>query len=228
MKSIVVIPTYNEAENIQLLIKAIHKACPDLDVLVVDDGSPDGTAALAREMSGVEVLERSGKLGLGTAYVAGFKRVLEQGYERIVGMDADFSHDPKVLPALLELLDKHDVGIGARYVPGGGTRNWGIHRRLLSRTSNLVAKLILWMPVHDVTGAYRAYRRDVLERMELDTLRSEGYAFVVEILYRAHKNGATVGETPIIFEDRQRGASKISKSEIWRGITNLFRLRFGG
>ena len=228
MKNVVVIPTYNEAENIAPLISAIHEACPELDVLVVDDGSPDGTAEIAREMARVEVLERPGKMGLGTAYVAGFQRALAQGYDRIGGMDADFSHTPAVLPKLLALLDSHDVAVGARYVPGGGTRNWGLHRRILSRTSNLVARFMLGFSAHDVTSGYRFYRREVLEAIGLDSLKSEGYAFLVELLYRAMKKGFTIGETPIIFEDRREGCSKINKSEIWRGVTNLFRLRFRG
>jgi len=227
VKAVMVIPTYNEAENIQPLIQAIHESCPDLDVLIVDDRSPDGTADLARKMDRVQVIERSGKLGLGTAYVAGFKHALEQGYDHIGGMDADFSHDPKVLPALYGLLEEADIGIGARYIPGGGTRNWGIHRQILSRTSNLVAKLMLGIPARAVTSGYRCYRRKVLETIDLDALNSEGYAFVVELLYRAHQKGFKIAQTPIIFEDRRYGQSKISKSEIWGGITNLFRLRFG-
>lgn len=227
MRSIVVIPTYNEADNIALLIERIAQAFPALDIIVVDDGSPDGTAAIARDTGRAQVIQRAGKLGLGTAYVAGFSLALEQGYDRIGGMDADFSHDPAVLPGLFALLDSCDVGIGARYVKGGGTHHWGLHRQILSRTSNLFARTMLAIPAHDITSGYRCYRRSVLEAVELTTLKSEGYAFLVELLYRAHKKGFTIGEVPIIFADRQRGSSKINKSEIWRGITNVFRLRFG-
>ncbi|MBN2311492.1 MAG: polyprenol monophosphomannose synthase [Candidatus Hydrogenedentes bacterium] len=226
VRAVVVIPTYNEADNIEPLIRAIQHSAPGTDVVVVDDGSPDGTAALARALDGVHVIERPAKLGLGTAYIAGFTYAIERGYDRIGGMDADFSHDPAVLPALFALLDTCDIGIGARYVPRGGTRNWGFHRRALSRIANLVARLMLAMPAHDVTSGYRCYRREVLESIHLDSLKSQGYAFLVELLYRAFKQGATIGETPIIFEDRRHGVSKINKSEIWRGITNLFRLRF--
>ncbi len=227
MKRIVVIPTYNEAENIGPLISAIKRSLPDLDVLVVDDGSPDGTARIASDTDGVHVIERPGKLGLGTAYICGFMYALDKGYDHIGGMDADFSHDPAVLPALFGLLDNHDLGIGARYIPGGGTKNWELRRRILSRTANLVAKLMLNLPVHDATSGYRSYRREVLEAIDLDDLKSEGYSFLVEILFRAHSKGYKIGETPIIFEERRKGESKLDQSEIWNGITNLFRLRFG-
>ena len=228
MKSAVVIPTYNEADNIEGLVRAIHEACPEIDVIVVDDASPDGTAAIAHGLDGVHVIERAGKLGLGTAYVAGFNYTMGEGYEAICSMDADFSHDPKVLPALLALMDDYDVGIGARYMPGGGTRNWGVHRQILSRSANLVAKAMLHMPATDVTSGYRCYRRHVLERVALDTLHSEGYSFLVELLFRCVKQGFRIGQTPIVFEERRGGVSKLDKSEIWRGMVNLVRLRFGG
>lgn len=227
MRAVVVIPTYNEAENIKLLVDAIHEAYPGLDVVVVDDGSPDGTGDIARGLEGVHVIQRSGKLGLGTAYVEGFTYALAQGYDRIGGMDADFSHDPKVLPALFGLLDQYGVGIGARYVPGGGTKNWGLHRKILSGSANLLARLLLQFPAHDVTSGYRSYRREALEAIDLKSLKSDGYAFLVEILYRAARKGFTIGEVPIMFADRERGDSKMSKSEILGGIKNLFRLRFG-
>ncbi len=225
-ESVVVIPTYNEAENIERLITSIHNAWRELRIVVVDDGSPDGTGDLAAAIEGVHVIRRAGKLGLGTAYVAGFRYALEQGYARIGGMDADFSHDPAVLPALFSLLDDHDVGIGSRYIPGGGTRNWGFHRRFLSRSANAFARFMLGFSAHDVTSGYRCYRRDVLETIDLDALASHGYSFLVELLYRCVQNGFSVGETPIIFEDRALGASKMSVSEIWGGVKNLFRLRF--
>jgi dolichol-phosphate mannosyltransferase len=228
MKSIVVIPTYNEADNIPPLVDAIQTAMPGLDILVVDDGSPDGTGDIAEAIDGVEVMHRSGKLGLGTAYVAGYKRCIEAGYDRIGGMDADFSHDPKVLPALFGLLDENDIGIGSRYVPGGGTRNWGIHRQFLSRGANTFARTLLGFKAKDVTAGFRCYRREVLESIDLDSLKSEGYAFLVELLFRASRKGYTIGETPIIFEERRLGQSKMSTGEIWGGVKNVFRLRFGG
>lgn len=226
-KSVVVIPTYNEAENIQPLIQAIHKAWAGLHVVVVDDDSPDGTGDIAAAIEGVHLIRRAGKLGLGTAYVAGFKYALDHGYTRIGGMDADFSHDPAVLPALFALLDSHDVGIGSRYIPGGGTRNWGLHRRFLSRSANTFARFMLGFSARDVTSGYRCYRREVLEAVELEALASHGYSFLVEFLYRCEQNGFSVGETPIIFEDRAQGTSKMSLGEIWGGVRNLFKLRFG-
>lgn len=225
--SVVIIPTYNEAENIERLIGTIYEAWPELHVVVVDDCSPDGTGDLAAAIEGVHVIRRAGKMGLGTAYVAGFRYALEKDYARIGGMDADFSHDPAKLPDLFALLDEYDVGIGSRYIPGGGTRNWGIHRQVLSRSANAFARLMLGLSAKDVTSGYRSYRREVLERIELDTLASHGYSFLVELLYRCVQNGFTVGETPIIFEDRAEGTSKMSMKEIWGGVKNVFRLRFG-
>jgi dolichol-phosphate mannosyltransferase len=227
VRAVVVTPTYNEAENIKLLVDGIHTSYPGLDVVVVDDGSPDGTGEIARGLEGVHVIQRSGKLGLGTAYVEGFTYALNEGYDRIGGMDADLSHDPAVLPDLFGILDEHDVGVGARYIPGGGTQNWGIHRKILSGGSNLLARTMLRVPAHDITSGYRSYRREVLEAIELTTLKSDGYAFLVELLYRAVRKGFTVGEVPITFADRQHGESKMSKAEIVGGVMNLFRLRFG-
>ncbi|GMW01133.1 MAG: dolichol-phosphate mannosyltransferase [Candidatus Hydrogenedentota bacterium] len=226
MKSVVVIPTYNEAENVKPLIESIHQHVPEMDIVIVDDGSPDGTADIAAAMEGVYVIRRSGKLGLGTAYVTGYKYCLEKGYDRIGGMDADFSHNPSVLPALFGSLDHFDMAVGSRYIRGGGTRNWGLHRQLLSRTANLVARTLLSFPAKDVTSGFRAYRREVLESIDLDTIKSEGYAFVVEFMYRSVRRGFKVGETPIIFEDRRYGTSKMNSSEILGGVMNLLRLRF--
>ena len=226
-KSVIVIPTYNEAENIQVLIPRIQSIWDTLDIIVVDDGSPDGTGEIAEGFEGVHVIHREGKLGLGTAYVTAYQYAIEQGYDRIGGMDADFSHDPEVLPALFGLLDEYDVGIGARYIPGGGTKNWGLHRRVLSRGANMLAKFMLHFPAHDVTSGYRCYRREVLEAIELDTLHAEGYSFLVELLYRCSQRGFTIGETPIIFADREMGTSKMSFAEIRKGMMNLFRLRLG-
>lgn len=223
VRHIVIIPTYNEADNVQPLAAAIRDACPDVDILVVDDGSPDGTADLAESL-GLHVLRRPRKLGLGSAYVAGFTYALQHGYTHIAGMDADFSHDPQVLPALFALLERFDVAIGARYLPGGGTINWGLYRRALSKGANMLARAMLHMPAHDVTSGYRAYRRHVLETIGLDDLRSEGYAFLVELLFRCVQHGFTIGEVPILFEDRRMGVSKLDKREIWRGAANLARL----
>lgn len=220
---IVVIPTYNEADNIEPLTAAIRRACPGLDILVVDDGSPDGTADLAERL-GLAVIRRPAKLGLGSAYVTGFSYALERGYTRIAGMDADFSHDPDLLPALFALLEPFDVAVGARYLPGGGTVNWGWYRRTLSKGANVLARAALRMPLHDVTSGYRAYRREVLDSIGIETLRSEGYAFLVELLFRCVQHGFRIGEVPIVFEDRRMGVSKLDKREIWRGAANLVRL----
>ncbi|MCL4218592.1 MAG: polyprenol monophosphomannose synthase [Candidatus Hydrogenedentes bacterium] len=228
MKSVIVIPTYNEAENIQPLIHAIRDSAPSLDIIVVDDGSPDGTGDLAAALERVHVIQRGAKLGLGTAYVAGYSFALAEGYDAIGGMDADFSHDPKVLPALFGLLDAYDVGIGARYVDGGGTVNWGLNRRILSRGANMVAKGMLKLTAHDVTSGYRCYRGEVLKAIDVSTIRSEGYSFLVELLYRCASAGFRIGETPIMFEDRRHGFSKLDKREIWKGMTTLARLRFRG
>ena len=223
VQRIVVIPTYNEADNLDPLAAAIRQVCPDLDILIVDDASPDGTADLAQSL-GLHLLKRPRKLGLGSAYVAGFTYALKHGYTDIAGMDADFSHDPVVLPALFALLERFDVAVGARYLSGGGTVNWGWHRRALSKSANMLARVTLQMPLHDVTSGYRAYRREVLEAIGLDELRSEGYAFLVELLFRCVQAGFTIGEVPIVFEDRRMGVSKLDKREIWRGATNLVRL----
>ncbi len=228
MSRAIVIPTYNEAGNIGPLVEGIRTACGDVAIIVVDDGSPDGTGALAEAMDSVEVIQRGSKQGLGTAYIEGFTRALAQGFSEIAGMDADFSHEPAVLPALFNLLETYDVAIGARYVPGGAVREWGVHRRMLSRTANFVARRWLGMPVHDLTSGFRAYRREALERIGLDGIRACGYAFLVEVLYRCHRRGCTMAETPIVFHDRRQGASKLDRKEIAAGVVNLFRLRFGG
>jgi glycosyltransferase involved in cell wall biosynthesis len=224
VKRIVIIPTYNEAENIADLVAAIREADAEWDILVVDDASPDGTGDLA-DQAGVEVLRRSGKLGLGTAYKEGFTWALSRGYEAIAQMDADFSHPPAVLPQLAAGLDSADLVIGSRYVPGGGTRHWGIHRQILSRTANTVARVLLGIAARDVTAGFRCYRRDVLEAIDYPAMESDGYAFQVEVLYRCQNAGFRLGEVPIIFVDRQQGTSKMNAAEILGGVANLLRLR---
>lgn len=231
LKKLLVIPTYNESENIRPLVRKVREYVPDMHILIIDDNSPDGTGRiadeLAREHEGVRVMHREGKLGLGSAYVAGFKQALQDGYDLICQMDADFSHDPSYWPELLCGMDGHDVMIGSRYVRGGGTRNWGIHRRVLSRASNFIARLMLGIKVRDCTGGFRCYKRRVIETMNPDTIFSNGYSFLEEVLFRAVKAGASVGETPIVFVERRRGKSKISKKEILKAVVTLFRLRFG-
>ncbi len=227
MSRAVVIPTYNEAENIKPLVEAIQAALPGLAIIIVDDGSPDGTGDIAEALTGVTVIRRAGKLGLGSAYVTGFQHAIEAGFKQIGGMDADFSHDPAVLPDLFGMLETYDIAIGARYIPGGGVVNWSWRRRFLSRNANRIARWALRLPASDMTSAFRAYSRDALAAVGLDEMRCEGYAFLVELLYRCWKKGYTIGETPIMFHDRERGASKLDRSEIVKGALNLLRLRFG-
>lgn len=228
---VVVIPTYNEADNIGVLIPQIL-AWPRFRVLVVDDGSPDGTGDLVRELARseprVSLLTRPGKLGLGSAYLDGFRRALAEGAAYICEMDADFSHDPCYLPELLATAEaRADLVIGSRYVPGGGTTDWGIGRRMISKGGNLYARIILGLPVADSTGGYRCYRRRVLETINLGAVRSNGYAFQIEMAYRVHKAGFRIGELPIIFPDRRVGQSKMSRRIVLEALVNVWKLRLG-
>ncbi|MBK9384509.1 MAG: polyprenol monophosphomannose synthase [Planctomycetes bacterium] len=230
MRPLIVVPTYDEAQNVEPLARAIVQAVPDADILFVDDNSPDGTGGIVRELGAadarIRLLARPGKLGLGTAYLAGFRHGLEGGYDQIVTMDADFSHDPRYLPDLLAGLEERDLMIGSRYVRGGGVRNWGLHRRVLSRFANFYARALLGLRVHDCTAGFRAYRIEVLRKLPLDRIRSSGYSFLEELLYLAHLAGFEIGETPIVFEDRRAGSSKISRKEILRAALTVLRLRF--
>lgn len=231
-KALVVVPTYYEAENVDELLEGIFSKAPWVEVLFVDDGSRDGTverivAAQGRHPGRIHLLRRPAKLGLGTAYVAGFRWALERGYEAMVEMDADLSHDPRHLPTLLALLDDHDVAIGSRYVPGGGTANWNALRRFISRFGSLYAKLALGMGVHDLTGGFNAWRREVLETIDPGVVRSEGYAFQIELKYRAARAGFRLVETPILFVDRQAGRSKMSWRVVLEGMLRVWTLRLG-
>src|SRR5215469_10737132 len=205
MKTLLIIPTYNEVENLRPLLEDIFAYATDIDVLIVDDHSPDGTGELAdkihNENARVTVLHRPGKLGLGTAYIAGFQYALEHGYEAAFEMDADFSHDPRYLPDFLRAIEEADVVIGSRYITGGDTPNWSLLRRLISGGGNIFARLVLWIPVHDCTAGYRCYRCNVLESIDLDTIQSQGYAFQVELAYRVMQKGFKIVETPIVFMD---------------------------
>jgi dolichol-phosphate mannosyltransferase len=229
---LIVIGTYNERENVESLAREIHERAPQAHVLFVDDSSPDGTGDLVRALSArdprVKLLARPGKLGLGSAILDGMRLGLEEGYDPICTMDADFSHHPSYLPAILKGAEAHDLMIGSRYVPGGGTRNWGLARRVLSRGSNVMSRLMLSVPTRDCTGNYRAYRADLLRRIDRDSIRSSGYSFMEEMLVLCHRAGARIGETPIVFEDRRAGKSKISRKEIVNAMLTLVRLRFGG
>jgi dolichol-phosphate mannosyltransferase len=229
MKTLIIIPTYNELENLRPLLQEIFSYAPDADVLIVDDNSPDGTGKLADEIHSenthVRVLHRTGKLGLGTAYIAGFKYAIAHGYEAIFEMDADFSHDPRYLPAFLQAIEHADLVIGSRYIPGGGTPNWSILRRFVSGGGNLFARFMLGIPVRDCTAGFRCYRREVLESIELDTLQAQGYAFQVELAYRTTRQGFKVVETPIIFMDRRVGKSKMSHKIFLEGFLWVLRTR---
>lgn len=228
MKPGVIVPTYNERDNIDTLIANLLALPVGLGMIVVDDNSPDGTGqaaeAWAARENRVQVIHRAGKLGLGTAYIAGFRRALANGFDRIMTMDADFSHHPRYIPALIDLSHECDVVIGSRYVPGGGTLHCTLKRRALSRGANAFARLMLGLRASDCTAGFRCYRREVFASIDLDTLISNGYSFLIEVLYRAQRKGWTIGEVPIVFEDRRFGASKISRQEVYRAMVTVLRL----
>jgi dolichol-phosphate mannosyltransferase len=228
-----VLPTYNEAENVEPIVAAVLAKLPSsARVLIVDDNSPDGSGAiadrLAAEQERVEVLHRPRKEGLGPAYIAGFRRALAGGAGLIVEMDADFSHEPAYLPRLLETAERADLAIGSRYVPGGGVGDWGALRRAISRGGSAYARLALGVGVRDLTGGFKCFRREVLEAIDLDSVRSRGYAFQVELTYRAIQHGFTVAEVPIVFRDRRAGSSKMDRSIVLEAIWRVPLLRFGG
>jgi dolichol-phosphate mannosyltransferase len=230
LRSLIVVPTYNERENLPLLLEAVLKVVPaEVEILVVDDGSPDGTGKIADDWAAreprVHVLHRTGKLGLGTAYVAGFRWGLDQGFEQLIEMDADFSHDPKYLPVMLKSLESHDVAIGSRYVPGGGTVNWGLGRKVLSRGGSLYARTVLGAPIRDFTGGFNGWRRKVIEAVDVGTLRSDGYSFQIELKYRAFKKGFRWTEFPIVFADREVGKSKMNRRIVFEALARVWSFR---
>jgi dolichol-phosphate mannosyltransferase len=227
-QTVVIVPTYNEKENLPLLLQALLDLPQQVSVIVVDDNSPDGTGNIAEEWAArsdrVLVVHRPGKLGLGTAYVAGFCRALADNYRRIMTMDADFSHDPRFIPPVIAMSESFDVVIGSRYVRGGGTKNCTLKRKALSRVANGFAKLALGLRARDCTAGFRCYRREVLESVDLSRIKSNGYSFLIEMLYLVQNAGWTVGESPILFEDRVRGKSKISQKEVYRAVQTVIRL----
>jgi dolichol-phosphate mannosyltransferase len=229
-KTIVLIGTYDERENLAALVGEILALGAGLDILVIDDNSPDGTGRVADELAAahpeVSVLHRPGKMGLGTAYAAGFRRALTRGYEHIVTMDADFSHEPCRLPGFLAALATHDVVVGTRYMKGGGVVNWPPHRLALSRGGSIYTRLVTGMPLRDATGGFNAYRREVLEAIGLDSIRSEGYAFQIEMKFRAWRRGFRIAEVPIVFADRTCGRSKMSKRIFAEAIFTVWKMRF--
>jgi dolichol-phosphate mannosyltransferase len=224
----IVIPTYNESENIVRLATEILALPVGAHVVVVDDNSPDGTGALVDELAAreprVHAVHRPAKLGLGTAHIAGIRRAAELGLDPIGTMDADFSHHPRYIPALLDGLGDNDMMIGSRYVPGGGTRDFKLHRRMLSRGANGFARTMLGLTANDCTAGFRVYRRSVLDSIDLDDIFSNGYSFLIEILFLAQSRGWKVGESPILFEDRREGISKISRKEIAKAVYTVVRL----
>jgi dolichol-phosphate mannosyltransferase len=226
-----VLPTYNEAANVEaVVVEVLGCLPPSRRVLVVDDASPDGTGEiadrLAAERDDVEVLHRASKAGLGPAYIAGFRRALAQGAELVIEMDADFSHSPADLPRLLEAARDADLVIGSRYVPGGGVAEWGALRRVISRGGSVYARGVLGVAVHDLTGGFKCFRREVLEAIDLGSIQSRGYAFQVETTYRAIRAGFRVVEVPITFRDRRVGASKMSRSIVAEAIWRVPAMRF--
>lgn len=225
-RTLVSLATYNERENLVPLVQEIRAMVPLADVLVIDDNSPDGTGLVADELAKTDprlhVLHRPGKLGLGTAILAAMRYAMDHDYDLLVNMDADFSHHPRYLPALLAGMKKNDVMIGSRYVPGGGAVNWPLARRLMSRGVNAVVRLLMRIPAHDTSGAYRCYRVAKLRQTDLEHLRSRGYSFQQEVLYRCRKAGCRIGEIPIIFENRRAGASKVNPKEAARSMGVIF------
>lgn len=233
--TLVIVPTYNERENLPILVDMLLDLPVNLGVVIVDDNSPDGTGAVADQLAEthpdrVFVIHREGKLGLGTAYIAGFRKALDPAavggnVERVMTMDADFSHHPRYIPAMVQASKQGaDLVIGSRYVPGGGTPDFPFKRRLLSWGANTIAKTLLGLHAHDVTAGFRCYRRRVLDSLPLDRIFSSGYSFLIELLYLVQRSGFTVDEVPIVFLDRTRGASKISRREITRALYTVARL----
>lgn len=218
MKSLIIVPTYNERENIRRLLPELMALDPDIRVLVVDDNSPDGTGKLADELAAenkrISVLHRPGKLGLGSAYVAGFKHAIRQDVDCVFEMDADFSHDPAMVPRFLEQIASCDVVIGSRYISGINVVNWPMSRLLLSYFANIYTRLVTGMTIRDTTAGYKCFRREVLEDIDLDEVRSDGYAFQIEMNYRCWRKGYRIREIPIIFVDRRSGTSKLSRGVI--------------
>ena len=229
MTTLVISPTYNECKNVQSLIELILGKHPEFHLLIVDDSSPDGTANKVKELqadySNLHLEERPAKDGLGTAYIYGFKWAIEREYDRIVQMDADLSHDPNDVPHLVNLLDEHDLIVGSRYVEGVSVVNWPIRRLMLSYGANLYSRVITGMPIKDSTGGFKAWRREVLEELDLNAVRSQGYSFQIEMNFRTWCKGFRIKEVPIIFVDRTIGESKMSKNIVYEAIFMVWRLR---
>jgi dolichol-phosphate mannosyltransferase len=229
VKSLVVIPTYNERENLVPLMKQIFAEGLPLEVLIIDDNSPDGTGAVADELAAadprVHVLHRAGKMGLGSAYVAGFRYALERDYDAVFEMDADFSHNPDSLPEFLRELENADLVVGSRYLHGVTVVNWPLKRLVLSYGANVYSRIITGIPVKDLTGGYKCFRRQVLESLDLTRVKSDGYGFQIEINYKAWRKGFRIREIPILFVDRRAGESKMNRRIVWEAAWMVWRLR---
>jgi len=229
MKTLVIIPTYNEIENIEKITEAVLGEDPRMEILIVDDGSTDGTLEIAhrlvRESSRIHLLSRDRKMGLGNAYLSGFKYALKEGYEAVFEMDADFSHDPKDLKRFLEKIEGCDLVVGSRYLNGVSVVNWPMSRLLLSYFANVYARIITGVPIWDLTGGYKCYRRSVLESIDLDRIHSDGYGFQIEMDVKAYRKGFRVVELPIVFVERRAGTSKMSRHIVWEAFWLVWRLR---
>lgn len=228
-KSLVIIPTYNEIDNIHKMVRAIFNQSKDFNLLIIDDGSPDGTANAVKEMQkdnpNLHLIERSGKLGLGTAYITGFKWALERDFQFVFEMDCDFSHDPEDLKRLLDAAQTNDLIIGSRYIDGIRIINWPFKRLLLSYGASIYTRLITGLPVRDTTGGFKCFTRKALESLELDQIFSNGYSFQLELNYKVWSKGLKIKEVPIIFYERRDGESKMNKSIVFEAIFAVFRLR---
>jgi dolichol-phosphate mannosyltransferase len=230
VKGLVIIPTYNEVDNIPEIVPRVLEQDPGLEVLVVDDNSTDGTGEAVEEMRKTEprlhCLHRPGKMGLGTAYVDGFRYALERDYDLVFEMDADFSHDPDSLPAFLEAIREADLVVGSRYLHGVTVVNWPLSRLILSYGANLYTRIVTWMPLKDATGGFKCFRRETLQAVDLDTVHSDGYGFQIEMNYKVWRQGLRVREIPILFVDRRVGVSKMNKKIVWEAMWLVWRLRF--
>ncbi|AWV87967.1 polyprenol monophosphomannose synthase [Bradymonas sediminis] len=229
-RTLICMPTYNEAENIRPIIAAIAKVVPEVHVLVIDDNSPDGTGDIADELAAadprIHVLHRKEKAGLGKAYIAGFEWGLDAGYDYIIEMDADFSHQPKYLPEMIAQLEKYDVVVGSRYVAGGGTEDWGVVRKVISRGGGIYARTILGIDVQDLTAGFVAWRAGVLRDIDIERVEASGYVFQIEMKYRAYKRGYRLLEIPIVFPDRTVGVSKMSPNIAAEALWRVWGIRF--
>ncbi|MFC1725247.1 polyprenol monophosphomannose synthase [candidate division KSB1 bacterium] len=235
MKALIIIPTYNEKENIfriaeEIFKKTENKVDEEINILIVDDGSPDGTGEIVKEMmkkdGRIHLMEREKKMGLGTAYVAGFKFALENGYDYVFEMDADFSHDPNEIPNFLREIKEYDLVLGSRYIKGVNVVNWPLSRLLLSYGANVYTRIITGIPIKDSTGGFKCFRRTVLEKINFDNIRSNGYSFQIEVNYKVWKKNFKIKEIPIIFVDRTEGESKMSKKIVREAVLMVWKLRF--